>query len=73
MSANDDMPQELSSNFIVYTLPRIEEGLDFILTLFEVPKWPRRISTKLTEGRQILVHNKEEALARFKQANYMDC
>jgi hypothetical protein len=38
-----------------------------------VPRWPRRISTKLTEGRQILAHNKEEALGRFRQANYLDC
>jgi hypothetical protein len=51
----------------------VNEGLDYILTHFEVPRWPRRISTKLTEGRQILVHNKEEALARFRQANYVDC
>src|ERR687886_2238921 len=35
--------------------------------------WPRTISTKATEGKQILVYNKEEALARFKQSNYLDC
>ena len=51
----------------------VNEGLDFILTHFEVPRWPRRISTKLTEGRQILAYNKEEALAPFRQANYVDC
>jgi non-catalytic primase subunit PriX-like protein len=53
--------------------PTTIEGLDFILTHFEVPRWPRRISTMLTKGRQILAHNKEEALARFRQANYVDC
>lgn len=52
---------------------KIEESLDFILTHFEVPRWPRKISTKLTEGRQIPVRNKEEALARIKQAAYVDC
>jgi hypothetical protein len=57
----------------VCRLDRIKEGLDFILTHFEVPRWPRRISIRLAEGRQILVHNKEEALARFRQANYLDC
>ena len=69
------MSQGISSEFTgpIYSPSQIEEGLDFILTHFEVPRWPRRISTKLTEGRQILVHNKEEALARFRQANYMDC
>jgi Primase X len=55
-----------------------EEGLDFILTHFvddaeSSSIWPRTISTKTTEGRQVLVYNKEEALARFKQANYLDC
>ena len=35
--------------------------------------WPRTISTKTTEGRQIIAHSKEETLARFKQANFMDC
>ena len=37
------------------------------------PIWPRTISTKTTEGRQVLVCTKEEALARFTQANYLDC
>ena len=35
--------------------------------------FPRKISTKTTEGRQILVDDKPQALARFKQANYLDC
>jgi Primase X len=51
----------------------VANGLDFLLGHFEVPAWPRTISTKLTEGRQIPVYNKEEALARFKQANLLDC
>jgi hypothetical protein len=53
----------------------IEEGLNCILGHFpeKEPIWPRTISTKTTEGRQVLVYDKEEALARFKQANYLDC
>jgi hypothetical protein len=51
----------------------IEEGLDFILSHFQEPVWPRTISTKSTEGRQIIAHNKEEALSYFKAANYLDC
>jgi hypothetical protein len=49
------------------------EGFDLLLSHFEPPIWPRRISTKTTQGKQILVHNKQEALARFKQANFIDC
>jgi hypothetical protein len=55
------------------TKQKVIEGLDFILSHFEDPLWPRTISTKTTEGRQVLVCNKEEALARYEQANYLDC
>jgi hypothetical protein len=51
----------------------IEINLEFILSHFEEPIWPRTISTHATEGRQILVYNKEEALAWYKQANLLDC
>jgi Primase X len=51
------------------------EGLDFILSHLETfcPQFPRTISTKTTSNRQILVANKQEALARFKQSIYLDC
>jgi Primase X len=53
----------------------VKEGLDFILRHFSFSAlpFPRTISTKTTEGRQITVKNKDEALARFRQANYLDC
>jgi hypothetical protein len=51
----------------------IEQGLDFILNHFQEPILPRTISTKTTEGRQILVNSSIETLARFSQANYLDC
>ena len=47
--------------------------LDFILKHFEPPIWPRTISTKTTQGGQIPVYNKEEAIARFEQAEFLDC
>jgi Primase X len=49
------------------------DGFDFILQHFEEPLWPRTVSTYTTEGRQILVYTKEEALARFNQAKLLDC
>jgi Primase X len=51
---------------------KIEQGLDFILGHFEEPVWPRTIFTK-TLGRQYTVYSMEEALARFKQSNLLDC
>jgi hypothetical protein len=51
----------------------IQEGTDFILSHFEESIWPRKISTHTTEERQILVYSREDALARFKKANLLDC
>ena len=51
----------------------ISEGLDFILSHFNSDVFPRNISTKATEGRQILVNDKSEALARFERVNNLDC
>src|SRR6476469_3890757 len=52
---------------------RIEQGLDYLLTHFEEPIWPRTISTMTTQERQIVVFSRMEAFARFKQANGLDC
>jgi hypothetical protein len=51
----------------------IEEGLDFIEGHLAPPTYPRRIATYATEGKQMLVNNRGEALARFKQSNLLDC
>jgi hypothetical protein len=50
------------------------EGLDHILSHFKGQRlFPRTISTKTTEGRQVVVNSIEEVLARFEQADFMDC
>ena len=49
------------------------DGVDFILGHFRQPIWPRTISTRTTEGRQLVVGSREEALARFAQSNWLDC
>jgi hypothetical protein len=50
----------------------IEQGLDFILSHFQEPIFPRKIMTKKL-GYQVEVFNKEEALEYFKSSNYEDC
>lgn len=55
------------------TKQKVIQGLDFISSHFEDAIWPRTISTRTTEGRQVLVCNQEEVVARFAQANYLDC
>ena len=49
------------------------QGLDLVLSHFQPPIFPRTISTKLTENKQIVVYNKEEALERFEAADWLDC
>ena len=56
-------------------LGRIEQsskkGLDHILSHFQgcgASHWPRTVSTKATQGRQVIVTGKKEALAHFKAA-----
>ncbi len=48
-------------------------GLDYILNHFQKPIFPRTISSKISENHQVIVYSKEEALARFEQANFLDC
>ena len=55
-----------------YRSTAVQESLDFILTHFQ-EGFPRTISTKTTKGRQVVVYNRDEALAMFKVANYLDC
>jgi Primase X len=50
----------------------IGEGLDFILSHFGEPVWPRTIFTKIL-GKQYTVYSTEEAIARFKQSSLLDC
>jgi hypothetical protein len=54
-------------------LYNLEQQFDFILGHFEAPIWPRTISSYTTRNSQILVINREEALAWFKAADYKDC
>lgn len=51
---------------------KVEDGLDFILSHFQEPLFPRKIMTKQL-GYQVEVFNKEEALQYFKSTNYEDC
>ena len=65
------MPLELSFMQPYWVRRKDIEGLDFILSHFEEPIWSRTIFTP--KEKQVLVYDKEEALARFKQAKLLDC
>src|ERR1700757_16050 len=49
----------------------IEQGLSFIISHFDEPVWPRTIFTP--KEKQVLVYTKDEALAKFRQARFLDC
>ena len=51
---------------------KVRDGLDFILSHFQTPLFPRKIMTKQL-GYQVEVFDKEEALEYFKSSNYEDC
>jgi hypothetical protein len=55
------------------TEKQVSEGLDFITSHFNDSIWPRTISTKLTEGRQITIYSKLEAMSYYKDSDYLDC
>ena len=50
----------------------LSESVDYILSHFQQPLFPRKIMTKHL-GYQIEVHNKHELLDHFEQSNYEDC
>ncbi len=51
---------------------KVQDGLDFIISHFQGPLFPRKIMTKQL-GYQVEVFNKEEALEHFKSSNHEDC
>ena len=51
----------------------VEQGLEFILTHFKSPNFPRTISTYSTRNAQIRMFDKQPTLENFKTASYLDC
>jgi hypothetical protein len=49
------------------------KDLEFILSHFEPPAVPRRISTKKSEDRQYAVYSIDRMLADFREAEELDC
>jgi Primase X len=49
------------------------QDIEFIVNHSKLPVFPRTISTKLTQRSQIRVNTIQEAYARFKQADFIDC
>jgi hypothetical protein len=55
--------------------PTIQNGLDFILSHFTEPIFPRTIMAGVDGGieKQVVIHDKVQALERFRLARLLDC
>ena len=51
----------------------IESSIDFILSHFEEPILPRKISTYKSNNKQFLVRTREEIVDSFIDSNFVDC
>ena len=51
----------------------ISASLDFILSHFCPPIYPRTISTSNTSDRQRVIYEKDEIMARYRNADFKDC
>ncbi len=65
------MTLQASTNSII---TNIENDLNFLLSHFNQDKlFPRKIQTSKSEGRQIEVFSKQEAMFYFKASSFVDC
>ena len=51
----------------------IESGIDFILSHFEEPLFPRKISTFKSNNKQFLTRSRQEIIDSFIESNSADC
>jgi len=51
----------------------LSDGLDFILSHFEEPIFPRTISTSKTQNRQVEVFGRENAFNLYQYSGFVDC
>ncbi len=52
---------------------KFTDGLDFILSHFTEPLFPRKYSTAATNGVQIRANNREELITAYEKADLLDC
>lgn len=56
-----------------YCYPYSKENIQFILSHFQEPLFPRTISTQKSGGRQIQVNDFNEIYEKFEKSNFVDC
>jgi hypothetical protein len=56
-----------------FSFSAVESGLEFILSHFSEPHFPRKVSTAATDKRQYEVQDKDQAMLYFQGALWEDC
>jgi hypothetical protein len=56
-----------------YYYPNHKENIQFIISHFQEPLFPRTISTQLSEGRQIPVQDINHVYQEFEKSKFIDC
>ena len=56
-----------------YYYPDLKENIRFILSHFQEPLFPRTISTRASEGRQLPVHDINQIYEEFEKSKFIDC
>jgi hypothetical protein len=56
-------------------IAKVKQGIRFILSHFEGRQqlFPRKMSTRLSQGRQFIVYNEEQIISECIKANFIDC
>jgi len=65
-------PPTRGVNFLPQQQP-VEQGLDFMLSHFTEPLWPRNVSTAATRNGQKVVHDRDRAILFYQGALRADC
>ena len=56
-----------------YYCPDFKENIQLTLSHFQVPLFPRTISTHISKGRQIPIHDVDEIYHEFEKSKFIDC
>ena len=72
-SINHNLDKDAVRKNTPYYYPDFEENIQFILSHFQEPLFPRTISTQESEGRQILVYDINEIYQEFEKSKFIDC
>ena len=70
---SNDIDKDAVRKNTPYYYPDFKENIQFILSHFQEPLFPRTISTQVSGGRQIPVHDINQIYHEFEKSKFIDC